>query len=178
MKKFLYAAVFVVLLNVVCFGQGPKSGVTSVKPGAAKTEAFARENFDPARDPKIDLEKAVRIAAKSGKRIILDVGGEWCSWCVYMDRFFYQNPALAKLRKDNYVSVKVNFSPENENSIFLAAYPAATGYPHLYVLDENGKLLQSQDTSLLEAGKGYNLVKFTEFIKKWVSKKETPSAVN
>ena len=143
----------------------------------AKPEAFAREKFDPARDPKIDLEKAVGMAAKSGKRIILDVGGEWCGWCVYMDRFFYQNSALAKLRNDNYVWVKVNFSPENENPIFLAAYPAATGYPHLYVLDETGKLLQSQDTSLLEEGKGYNLVKFTEFIKKWIPKKETPSAV-
>lgn len=178
MKNSLYLAAFVLLLSVVSFGQGAGPGVMPVKPGAAKPEAFTREKFDPTRDPKIDLEKTVGIAAKSGKRIILDVGGEWCGWCVYMDRFFYQNPALAKLRNDNYVWVKVNFGPENENPIFLAAYPTATGYPHLYVLDETGKLLHSQDTSLLEEGKGYNLTKFTEFIKKWVPKKETPAAVN
>jgi hypothetical protein len=84
-----------------------------------------------------------------------------------MDKFFYQNPDIAGLRDKNYVWVKVNFSKVNENKEFLSAYPEPAGYPHLFVLDSSGKLLQSQDTSELEMGKGYNPDKVTEFLKRW-----------
>jgi len=37
------------------------------------------------------------------------------------------------------------------------------------VLDKNGSLLQSEDTSKLEDGKrSYNLEKFTAFLQEWV----------
>lgn len=133
---------------------------------ALKTK-FPREKFDPLRSPKADLEAAIRKASASGRRIILDVGGEWCGWCIYMDKFFIENPSLAKLRDDNFVWIKVNTSPENENKEFLSAYPEATGYPHLFVLDEKGVLLHSQHTDVLENGNGYDLKLFTEFLKKW-----------
>ena len=126
---------------------------------------FQREKFDPKRDPTADLAEAVTKAIASGKHIILDVGGEWCVWCVYMDRYFVENPALEKLREENFVWLKVNMGPENENKEFLSIYPEAKGYSHLYVLDPTGKLLQSQDTSALEQGKGYNLVEFTRFLR-------------
>ena len=44
--------------------------------------------FDPARDPAQDLDVALRIARAAGRHVIIDVGGEWCSWCHIMDRFF------------------------------------------------------------------------------------------
>lgn len=128
---------------------------------------FSREKFDPKRDPKADLAEAVTKAGISNKRIILDIGGEWCVWCVYMDHFFVENPDLQKLRDDNFIWVKINMGPENENKDFLSAYPEISGYPHLFVLDQEGKLLESKNTSELEEGKGYNLTRFTEFLSKW-----------
>src|SRR5438876_4819788 len=151
MKTILLSAALIAAASFPVLAQGPKTVAATPAP------AFAREKFDPARDPKADLESAVVKAKAGGKRIILDLGGEWCSWCRFMDRFFFENPDLARLRDDNFVWVKVNFSDENENPAFLAAYPPAAGYPHLYVLDETGKLLLTQDTSALEQGKGYNL---------------------
>ena len=136
-----------------------------------------REKFDPARNAAADLAGAVAKAQKSGKRIILDVGGEWCGWCVWMDKFFFANPDLARVRDENFVWLKINFSEENENKVFLSTYPAILGYPHLFVLDETGKLIHSQDTSPLEAGKGYDLIKFTEFLKTWTTKKVAADAV-
>ena len=104
---------------------------------------------------------------------MLDVGGEWCGWCVYMDKFFYQNTELARIRDENFVWVKINYSEDNENKLFLAAYPAISGYPHLFVLDGDGTLIHSQPTYALEQEKGYNLMKFTEFLKTWSPKKAT-----
>ena len=163
MRLTIAVASLLIATAISTFAQSdptPKPPVVSVKPAA-------REKFDPKRDPAPDLVRAIAEAGKSGKRIILDVGGEWCSWCVYMDKFFLDHPDLLKLRDDNYVWVKVNMSEENENKAFLAPYPEATGYPHLYVLGSDGKLVKSQDTSELEEGNGYNLKKFTEFLQKW-----------
>jgi thiol:disulfide interchange protein len=123
--------------------------------------------YEPARNAQQDLRNAVAEAQRSGKRILLEVGGEWCSWCHIMDRYFDQNPGLTKLRDDNYITVKINFSKENENEKFLSQYPKIPGYPHLFVLEKDGKLVHSQFTGDLEQGQSYNLQKFTDFLKKW-----------
>ncbi len=170
----LRASIFILFVGLCVNAQtpGPAKGTDRTDVTNVRKIQFVREKFDPKRDPKADLVEAVTKAAAAGKRIILDVGGEWCVWCVYMDRFFVENPPLEKLREDNFVWLKINMGPENENKAFLSAYPEANGYPHLYVLDAAGKLLKSQDTSALEQGNGYNLMKFTEFMRTWSPKKE------
>ena len=104
--------------------------------------AFAAEEpvklpfeYDAARDPAKDLEVALRIARAAGRRVLIIVGGEWCSWCHVMDRFFVANQDLKRYRDANYVWLKVNWSTENHNDAFLKRYPAIKGYPHLFVLD-------------------------------------------
>ena len=54
--------------------------------------------YDPGRNAEQDLKIAVVEAQRTGKRILLEVGGEWCSWCHIMDKYFDQNPNLTKLR--------------------------------------------------------------------------------
>ncbi len=135
------------------------------------TETIEGEKFDPARNAAEDLQNAIIKAQKENKRIILDVGGEWCIWCRWMDEYFIKNPDIAKLRDDNFVWLKVNMSPENENTEFLAKYPEIVAYPHLFVLEKDGTFLHSQDTAVLEAEKSYDKQKFTEFLKKWSPEK-------
>jgi thioredoxin-related protein len=123
--------------------------------------------YDPARNAEQDVRDAVAEAVRTGKRVMLEVGGEWCIWCHYMDDFFEKNPELLALREKNFIMVKINFSEENNNEPVLSRYPAVNGYPHIFVLNRNGKLLHSQDTAKLEEGKSYNLAKFMAFLKAW-----------
>jgi thiol:disulfide interchange protein len=123
--------------------------------------------YDPGRNADQDIKDAVAEAQKTGKRILLEVGGDWCQWCHIMDDYFDKNPKLAASRDSNFIMVKINFSPQNENEKTLAKYPKILGYPHLFVLDTNGTLLHSQFTGDLEQGESYNLQKFTEFLNKW-----------
>ena len=46
--------------------------------GARKTLKPA--GYDPKRDPAADLKTAMAEAQRGGKRILLEVGGEWCPW--------------------------------------------------------------------------------------------------
>lgn len=138
-------------------------------PAAADIAAIAALNarFDPARDPLADLEMAKVEAQRGGKRIVLDVGGEWCSWCHILDGFIEGDAEIRSFRDANYVWMKVNYSEDNDNAAFLAGYPEIKGYPHLFVLDDNGQLLHSQFTGELEKGKGYDRGKFFAFLKAW-----------
>ena len=62
-------------------------------------------------------------------------------------------------------------SPENENKKVLSKYPKIAAYPHLFVLDNTGKLLHSQDTGKLETGDRHDPAKVIPFLKKWAPKK-------
>lgn len=130
---------------------------------AQKTEKI----FDPTRDAAADIKFALRAASKEKKRVLVDVGGNWCGWCHKLDKLFKEDKAIAEILKQKYVVVKVNFSEENKNEAVLAQYPKISGYPHLFVLDAKGKLLHSQDTGLLETGDHHDPDKVKTFLKKW-----------
>ena len=122
--------------------------------------------FDPQRDAAADLATATAAARAQHKRVLVDVGGEWCSWCHILDRFVASNADVKQLVNDNYVWVKVNWSPQNKNEDVLSRWPKVKGYPHLFVLDGDGRMLQSQDTSELEAGKDYDKDKVLAFLRR------------
>lgn len=133
----------------------------------ACAQAPSELRYDPKADPKSDLRAALAQASRDGRNVLMDVGGEWCSWCHRMDKFIGDHEELRTLLEKNYVLVKVNFSEENKNDAFLAGYPKVAGYPHMFVLDAKGKLLESKNTGDLEEGKGYNLERFVEFLNRY-----------
>lgn len=134
---------------------------------AAARAADLPTRFDPARDAATDVAQAVAMAKADGKRVIVDVGGEWCSWCHILDRFIASHAEVRALIDARYVWVKVNVSKENRNRAFLARWPRIEGYPHLFILDAGGRLVHSQDTGVLESGKGYDETRFVAMLRRW-----------
>jgi thioredoxin-related protein len=129
------------------------------------------KEFDPARNPEIDLREAIAEAENTNRRIILDVGGDWCIWCHRLDDFIEKNNDIKKFLNKNFIVLKVNFDKENKNEKFLSRYPEIPGYPHFFVLEKNGELLHSQNTGELEENKGYSKDKMMAFLKKWAPAK-------
>ena len=138
---------------------------TGCRPAETATEQAI---YDPARDAAMDIDRAIEEAERTGKRILLEVGGNWCIWCHEMERFLEVNKDLLSLRDRNYITVKINYSPENKNEGVLSRYPEISGYPHIFVLEKDGTLIHSQDTAELEDGQtSYDPGKFTAFLKRW-----------
>jgi thiol:disulfide interchange protein len=138
----------------------------------AKLETGTDSKFDATANPFADLNKVMTEAKKLNKRILLDVGGEWCIWCHRIDQFIDQHEEINKFLHQNFVVLKINYSKENKNEKFLAQYPKISGFPHFFVLAKNGKLLHSQDTGKLEKDKSYDEEKMMNFLKEWAPKKE------
>ena len=162
MKLISFLFVIAVSFPSAALGQG------TITPASE----FYDVKYDTTADPYAQLNAAKADATTSGRRILLDVGGEWCSWCHRLDGFFRKDPDLADLLKKNYVALKVNFSPSKRNEKFLSQFPQISGYPHIFVLDAKGKLLHSQDTGLLEEGKGYSKQKMVAFLEQWGAKRK------
>lgn len=131
--------------------------------------------YDPKRDASADIEAAVAEAGRSKRHVLIEVGGEWCVWCHRLDDYLKRHKKLNTLLERNFVVVKVNYSPENENEEVLSRYPEVAGYPHFFVLDGQGKLLHSQDTAKLEKGKSYHARRFKRFLTRWGPRGSSPS---
>ena len=48
------------------------------------------------------------------------------------------------------------FEKKKKNEEFLKLYPEIKGFPHFFVLDSKGNLLESKNTGELEAGESYD----------------------
>ena len=123
--------------------------------------------YDASRDPNKDLQDAIAEATRTKKRILMVVGGDWCVYCGMLDNAFEKHQQLRKARDESYVTLKINYSKENPNAVFLSKYPKIPEYPHFFVLDSKGTLLHSEPTHRFEHGKTYNAGKIDSFLKKW-----------
>jgi thioredoxin-related protein len=123
--------------------------------------------YDPSRDSFKDFELAQKQAEEENKLILIQIGGNWCSWCIKMERFFDKSPTVKALRDETFVVMKVNVSPENYNEEFLSEMPEFEGYPFLVITDKSGNVLNSRTSGNLEEGLGYSVSKFTEYFEYW-----------
>jgi thioredoxin-related protein len=134
---------------------------------AAGPSGLPPAGYDPARDPAADLQTAVAKAQKENKRILLEVGGEWCPYCRLLNKMIHENPPLSSRLESNFVVVKVNFSPQVPNVPFLSRYPKIPSYPHLFVLEKDGTFLLSQTPDDFMKDDKYVPDLVLAFVEKW-----------
>ena len=126
-------------------------------------------HYDEKRDPATDLADTLKRAETEQKRVLLQVGGDWCGWCRRISQFMHTNAAVRELLEDHFVVMKVTH-PGDYADRFLSQFPKCNGYPHFFVLESDGTLLHSQNTGDLEKGEGYDQDVFVTFLTAWKDK--------
>ncbi|MBE9559660.1 MAG: thioredoxin family protein [Proteobacteria bacterium] len=128
--------------------------------------------YDEQRDPYADGRKALKLAEETHRKVLIEVGGDWCSWCHVLDRFIKDHPQVESRLHEIFVVLKVNISDSNDNVEFMRAFPRAHGYPHMYITDSSGTILHSQDTADFRENKKYSEQRFNAFFDRWENKNE------
>jgi thioredoxin-related protein len=137
------------------------------------SKVFGQQNNDLPYNPKADAKKeinaAIAKAKKEGKHVLIQVGGNWCPWCIKMHKLLHSDKELNSALNSNYIYVTLNYSPDNYNERLMKQYeyPNRFGFPVILILDGNGKKLHTQNTSYLEEGNEYNKARMIEFFKGW-----------
>lgn len=143
------------------------------KKAAAEEKAKLPKPYDANANAEKDIENLIAKAKKENKNIILQAGGNWCIWCLRFNQYVQTTPELKTIVDKNYLYYHLNYSPENKNEKVFAKYgnPGAKyGYPVFIVLDKNGKQIHTQDSAVLEEGKGYGFEKVKTFFNEWKPK--------
>ncbi len=66
------------------------------------------EVYDTKADATADIAKAVEKASQTGKHVFLQIGGNWCPWCIKFHHFLNADEEINSYVKDNFEVIKVN----------------------------------------------------------------------
>ena len=115
-----------------------------------------------------DLAAALKTAATTHRRILLDFGGNWCGDCQVLDIYFH-DARNKPILDANFVLVHINIGRMDTNLDIAERYgvPIHKGVPALAVLSEDGVLLYSQKKGEFEAMSSMQSSSVTEFLAKW-----------
>jgi thioredoxin 1 len=124
--------------------------------------------YPPPEQASADIAAALKSAAASHKRVILDFGGNWCTDCHVLDLYFH-DAANRPLLDANYILVHINIGHLDANADIATRYqiPLTKGVPAIAVLDDRGKLLYSQKTGEFEAMRHMQTAAVTDFLVRW-----------
>ena len=125
------------------------------------------KTYDDQRSPFKDATAALALAKETNRQVLIEIGGNWCTWCHKMDTFLSNNPDVYQALHAKYVLLKINVSDSNDNEEFMKALPPVLGYPHMYISNANGKMLLTKDTAELLAGNSYSREYWLTFLNKW-----------
>jgi thiol:disulfide interchange protein len=119
------------------------------------------------QDPFADGRAALKLARETHRRVLIEVGGDWCRWCHVLNKFLAENKNISEQLHRHFVILKVNVSEANDNADFMAGFPRPLGYPHIYITESDGTIIFSKDTAELLENSRYSVKRFQQFIDKW-----------
>ena len=81
---------------------------------AGPAQSANRQIYPDPAQAKADLAAALKTAAQTHKRILLDFGGDWCGDCQVLDLYFHDAKNLPILEA-NFILVHVNIGHMDAN---------------------------------------------------------------
>lgn len=131
-------------------------------------------------NPIEQIDQALVKAKAENKYVICQVGGNWCPWCLRFADFISRDSTINQVIDQNFVYIHVNYNPRKDEDGTKAQLtkamlqrlnnPVRFGFPVFVVLDENGKVIHTQDSSFLEEGNSYDKEKVLRFFNCWTPK--------
>jgi len=136
--------------------------------GRAASEAI----YDEKADAPKQVAAAIAEASRSGRRVVLAFGANWCPDCHALDAQMHK-PELASMIEKNFLVVKVDMGRMDKNVDLARKYgvPIRRGIPAMAVLDPQGKLLYAQDQGQFANARHMSFESIQEFFVKWEPKR-------
>jgi len=137
-----------------------------------------RDVYPDPSQAKHDIAAALKAAAATHRRVLLDFGGNWCPDCQVLDIYFH-DARNKPILDANYVLVPVNIGTEDANLDIASKYgiDIKKGVPALAVLSERGTLIYSQREHQFSAMRTMQSSSVTEFLVHWRPARAGCSAV-
>jgi thioredoxin-related protein len=127
--------------------------------------------YNPDANAREDIAAAVKQAKAENKHVLLQIGGNWCPWCIRLHELESTDKQIDSLLKADYIRVMVNIPREKEKRDYdllkSLDNPQRFGFPVLVVLNQEGERIHTQDSWYLEQDKSYDREKVVQFFRMW-----------
>ena len=98
--------------------------------------------YDETANANADVAAAFARARKSGKRVFIDLGGNWCGDCIVLANFL-ELPEVKPVMKAHFEFVSVDVGREDKNLQIPARFGVDLkgGVPTVLIVEPDGKTL-------------------------------------
>jgi thioredoxin-related protein len=105
-------------------------------------------SFTSAKEPQWkSFDEGLKQAKLTGKKVLVDVYTDWCSWCKKMDADTYSDKKVSEYLNKNFVIIKLNaegdgtitYSGEKISPAQFAQGMGVSGYPATLFLKSDGQ---------------------------------------
>lgn len=158
----MFARAWIALFAILLIGAGcssaPKGGNSEI--------------YDPAADGEKQLADALQRAKKQRKRVLLDLGANWCSDSQATYRLLTTESDLKREIHEHYVLVMVDADQQGgvqRNQALLSRLdnPLSRGIPVLLILSPDGKVLNSDPKERLSDDAHTDPPRVLRYLQKW-----------
>ena len=138
MKK-LFSLIFALMALPAAAATAPKPSITDLE----KLPVLTMQPYDEAANADAQVAAAFVRAQKSQKRVLIDLGGNWCGDCIILANFV-RLPEMRRFMAAHYEEVSVDVGRFNRNLQIPARFGVTKkleGVPALLIVTPDGKLV-------------------------------------
>lgn len=142
--------------------------------GCASWGEMEPEIYDTRADGEALLAEAIDVARTERKRVLLNLGANWCSDSQEMFSLFNTNAELRRFIQDHYVFVMVDVNRKgwrerNAKLVKRLGDPIGAGIPVLLILDSDGRLLNREPGERLADSDHRFPAVVLSYLRKWAA---------
>ncbi len=123
--------------------------------------------FDRNGDFESQLEQALGEARMTGKRILVEFGGDWCAWSGKMHRVL-ESLKFKALLQQKFIFLRC-YAGEDGECAFpdYLEFPEFSSIPYFVLLNEHGEIIARQRSEPFEFFRWYKKYQIYSFLERW-----------
>lgn len=150
------------------------AGAPAPKPSIASLQQLpvvTMRPYDEKADANIQVDRAFAKARKSGKRVLIDLGGNWCPDCIVLANFL-QLPEMRRFMDTHYEVAMVDVGRFDRNLQVPARFgfkDRLKGVPTLLIATPDGKLVNPSDVFATTNARGMTPQSLADYLAKYAN---------
>ena len=167
MRHVVLAGVFVAAGAASAFAAVPAPQMKSVTE-MAQLETPLPIPYDAHADAEAALAATIARAKANGKRVLIDLGGNWCTDCRILAAVM-ELPELKPFVAKHYEVVEIDVGRMNRNMQIPARYGVTKldGVPTVLIIEPDGKLINATNSADLADARSMNPQGIANWLARW-----------